>query len=50
MRKNAFRINFGPPEVPQSENAWKWKCMFSGWGTLQGQKSNLKAVFPRSTI
>ena len=43
--KNAFRFNFGPREVPQPENAWKWKCMFSGWGTLRGPKSNLKAFF-----
>ena len=30
--KNAFRFNFGPREEPQPENAWKWKCVFSGWG------------------
>ena len=39
--KNVFRFNFGPQEVPQPENAWKWKCIFSGWGTLP----NMKAFF-----
>ena len=36
----AFGCNFGPWEVPQPENAWKWKCMFSGLGTSQGPKTN----------
>ena len=31
--------------VPQPENAWKWKCMFSGWGTSQGPKLNLREFF-----
>ena len=44
--KDAFKINFGHRQVPKLENAWKWKCMFYGWGTLQSPKSNLKAVFP----
>ena len=41
--KNVFRFNFGPREVPQPEYAWKWKCMFSGWGTLRGPISNMRA-------
>ena len=38
--KNAFRFNFGPREVPQLENAWKWKCIlyiFLTWHLRESQ-------------
>ena len=43
--KNAFRFNLGPREVPQPENMNSHFHAFSGWGTSQGPKLNLKAFF-----
>ena len=48
--KTAFKIFFGPQEVPQPDNAWKWKCMFSSLGTFWGPKLFPKAVFTQSPI
>ena len=48
--KTAFKNNFGLPEVPQPENAWKRKWRFSISGTSHGPKLFLKAVFTQSHI
>ena len=43
--KTALRNNFGPREVPQTENAWKWKGGFSTLGNSRGPKLIPTAVF-----
>ena len=43
--KKALRFNFGPWEVPQPKNMHFHFYAFSGWGTSQGPKLNLKAFF-----
>ena len=45
LYETAFENNFGPWELPQLENSWKWKCRFSSLGTSKGPKLFLKAVF-----
>ena len=40
-----FRFDFGPGKVPQPKNMHFHFHAFYGWGTFQGPKLNLKAVF-----
>ena len=44
-KKDSFRINFGPQEVPKLENMHFHFHAFSGWGTSRVLKLILKAVF-----